>query len=178
MDCQKNKELIERYPFLLPRNVFTDRLDPDYDYSYIRGIGEIPTGWEKLFLQMCEDLKRQLVKDDFLNDFRFTQIKEKYNRLECYHNGCSKSVQRILDKYEHLAMHICTVCGKPATVETCGYVASYCNDCYRKYGYEKTVPIENKYGYRIIRYSNGKKEYKKISFLREWNKYRKTFCSE
>ena len=173
MSPEQNKVLVEKYPFLLPRNVFTDKVDDDYDYSYIRGIGEIPTGWEKLFLQMCEDLSQQLIKDDQWESFRFTQIKEKYNRMECYHNGCTEAAQRILDKYEYLARHVCTVCGKPATVETYGYVSSYCDECYKKYGYSKTESIEPKYGYGIIRYANGKKEYKKVSFLREWKKYLK-----
>ena len=46
---EQNKKLCERYPFLLPRNVFSDKLEKDYDYSYIKGIGEIPEGWSKLF---------------------------------------------------------------------------------------------------------------------------------
>ena len=36
---QRNKELIERYPYLLPHNIFTDKVPEDYDYSYINGIG-------------------------------------------------------------------------------------------------------------------------------------------
>ena len=44
---QRNKELVERYPYLLPRNVFTDKLADDYNYDYINGIGEIPPGWNK-----------------------------------------------------------------------------------------------------------------------------------
>ena len=32
---EENKELIEKYPFLQPRNVFTDKVSGDYDYSYI-----------------------------------------------------------------------------------------------------------------------------------------------
>ena len=33
-DIEKNKELIKKYPFLLPRNVWTDKVPEDYDYSY------------------------------------------------------------------------------------------------------------------------------------------------
>ena len=29
-----NKELIERYPFLLPRNRWTGEIPEDYDYDY------------------------------------------------------------------------------------------------------------------------------------------------
>lgn len=29
-----NKKLITEYPFLLPRNLFSDKVSEDYDYSY------------------------------------------------------------------------------------------------------------------------------------------------
>lgn len=169
---EKNKELVEKYPFLLPRNVFTDKLDPDYDYSYILGIGEIPKGWDKLFLQMCEDLKKQLVKDEDLERFRFLQIKEKYNRMECYNNGCSEAAHRIIDKYTHMAKYVCTVCGRPAYWETQSYVASYCEQCWKDWGrHEPSEVIKPAYQYRIIRFTKEGKEYKTISFWREWKKY-------
>lgn len=128
---RQNKKLIKRYPFLLPRNVFTDKVPEDYDYSYIRGVGEIPKGWEKLFLQMCEDIRKPLVKAKQLETFRFTQIKEKYNRMECYNYGAIEEVLDIIDKYSVIASYICTICGKPATFETEGYIASYCDDCWK-----------------------------------------------
>ena len=68
---QRNKELVKRYPFLLPRNVFDDSIPEDYDYSYIWGIGDIPVGWEKLFLQMCEDIRQPLIDANFIEKFRF-----------------------------------------------------------------------------------------------------------
>lgn len=169
---ERNKKLIEEYPFLLPRNVFTDEVSPNYDYSYILGINDLPKGWAKLFLQMCEDLKKQLIKDNYLDQFRFSQIKEKYNRMECYNNGCSEAAQRIIDKYGHMAQYVCTVCGKPAYWETQSYVASYCEQCWKDFGrHEPSEVIKSAYQYRIIRYIGGKREYKTVSFLREWKKY-------
>ena len=171
---EENKKLIEKYPFLLPRNVWTDKVDDEYDYSYIRGIGEIPDGWNNLFLQMCEDLRRQLLKEGRLETFRFTQIKEKYNRMECYNNGCSASAHRIIDKYSNIAGYICTVCGKPAVLETNGYILSFCAECYDKhFSHIKAEPIIFVPKYRIIRYENGKKIYHTFSFQREWNRYLK-----
>ena len=172
LTIEKNKELIERYPFLLPRNVFTDKVDEDYDFSYIRGIGEIPAGWNKLFLQMCEDLRKQLVKDGELDSFRFTQIKEKYNRMELYNCGCSTKAYRILDKYTNMSQYVCTVCGKPATKETHGYVASFCDKCYDNHFKDmRSDAIEFQPYYQIITYKNCKKVYYKYSFKREWNRY-------
>jgi hypothetical protein len=41
---EQRKKLTELYPFLIPRNVFTDEIPENYDYDYIRGEGEIPFG--------------------------------------------------------------------------------------------------------------------------------------
>ena len=35
MTKEENKALIERMPYLLPRNVFTDKVVDNYDYEYI-----------------------------------------------------------------------------------------------------------------------------------------------
>lgn len=172
--CTKTvaKALIESYPFLQPRNVFTDKIPNDYDYTYIKGIGEIPKGWNQLFLQMCEDLRKQLIKDGNLEQFRFTQIKEKYNRLVCYHNGCSDAASRILLKYERLSKYVCTICGEPAEWETHGYIASFCDQHWKKFGrHEHTEKIVFKPYFRLIRYDNGEKRYIRIPILREWKKY-------
>lgn len=77
-----NKKLVLKYPFLLPRNVWTDKLADDYTYDYIRLKDEIPDGWWKRFgIPLCEDLKEVLVKYNYLHDYRFSQCKEKYG---CY----------------------------------------------------------------------------------------------
>jgi hypothetical protein len=177
MDYSNNiefaKELIAKYPFLIPRNVFTDKIPDNYDYTYVRGIGELPSGWHRLFLQMCHDLREQLIKDNQLESFRFTQIKEKYNRMVCYNNGCSEEAQKIIDKYEHMAMYICTVCGKPATLETNGYIASYCDECYNKLQYKayKADRLTLETSYKIIRFTRDGKSEEIISFEEEWNRY-------
>lgn len=34
MTQEEIKQLVERYPYLLPRNVWTDKVPEDYDYTY------------------------------------------------------------------------------------------------------------------------------------------------
>lgn len=173
---EDNKKLIEEFPFLQPRNVWTDKISEDYDYSYVLGVDDLPIGWERIFLQMCADLKKQLIKDNYLDKFRFTQIKEKYNTMRLYNNGCSKEAHRILDKYEYISRYVCTVCGGIATHETQGYLASFCDKCSRGWcALERMEPIEvKKTYYRTIQYTaGGEKFYNKVSFKREWNRYLK-----
>lgn len=127
-----NKELVEEYPFLLPRNVRTDELDKDYDYSYTL-LDCVPDGWMDLFLQMCEDLKKQLIEDNFLENFRFTQIKEKWGKLQLHNSSCSRKAYRILDNYTYISQFVCYKCGKPAKLyDILHYTLPYCKDCLRE----------------------------------------------
>lgn len=171
---EQNKKLIERYPFLLPRNVWTDEVPKDYDYSYVRGQGELPNGWWKLFLQMCEDIRQPLIDANYLDKFRFSQIKEKYNTMRCYNFGAPEEVYNIIHKYEQIAYYVCTKCGKPAAYETQGYYASFCEDCFKDYvRHQKVKPIEFKPYFKISGYKNGENYEKIVSFEDEWSRYLK-----
>ena len=175
MTIEQNKRLVDRYPFLLPRNVWTDLLPDDYDYSYIRGVEEVPKGWERLFLQLCEDIRQPLIDANFLEKFRFTQIKEKYNSLECYNNGAPEKVHEIINKYSVMAGYICTVCGKPATFETYGYIESYCDECKNKYAQNRRgKQIKFQPEYKVVGFRNGANYEKTVSFEDEWNRYIKS----
>ena len=57
-----NKQLIEKYPFLMPYNIWTGEPIEDYDYEYT-WLDDMPDGWRNAFgLQMCEELKQALNK--------------------------------------------------------------------------------------------------------------------
>lgn len=175
MTIERNKELVERHPYLLPRNVWTDEVAEDYDYSYINGIGEIPQGWNKLFLQMCEDIREPLTEAGYLEKFRFTEIKEKYGAMCCYHSGAPEKVCEIISKYEHISKYVCTCCGRPATYETSEYIASFCDDCWKDYTrHEKGEFIKFKPYYKVTCISQGNSEEKIILFEDEWNRYMST----
>ena len=82
------KELINNYPFLMPRNVWTDEIPKDYNYTYCLFKDEIPQGWWKFFgLAYLDDLKEVLEKYNFLDKFRFLQVKEKFGELRAYNGG-------------------------------------------------------------------------------------------
>jgi hypothetical protein len=171
MTREEIKNLVERYPYLLPRNVWTDKVPEDYNYTYIRGL-ELPKGWYKLFFQLCEDIRQPLIDAGYLEKFRFSQIKEKYNRMECYNFGAPDEVHEIIDKYSVMAKYVCTVCGKPAVYETSGYIASYCDYCWRDLArHEKGDWLHFKPQYKITGWKNGETYEKTISFEDEWNRY-------
>lgn len=140
----KNKELIERYPFLQPRNIWTDQIPEGFNYNYTR-LDEIPDGWKVAFgLRLCEELRAALIEEDYLDKFRFSQIKEKYGRLCLYNFGASEKVHKILHKYEKLSKTTCILCGAPATKISRGWISPYCDDC-GIWEEEDYIPIKEYY---------------------------------
>lgn len=147
-----NKELIERYPFLIPRNVWTDEITIDLDTEEIEYtlLDDMPDGWRKAFgEQMCEEIREVLIKYDYLDKYRITQIKEKYASLRWYNNSAPKEVFDIVSKYEELSYTTCIQCGKTATLISKGWISPYCDACaktHRHYNPNRYVPIKEFYG--------------------------------
>lgn len=130
----ENKKLIERFPFLLPRNRWTGKVSDDYDYSYTE-LDEMPYGWRKAFgEQMCQEIKEELDKFNFTDKYRIMQIKSKYGMIRWYDGGYPKGskIQDIISKYEDLSMCYCADCGKPTKYRTSGWIEYFCEDCKNK----------------------------------------------
>lgn len=173
---QLRKALIEEYPYLQPRSMVTGRIHPDYDYQYIVGECDLPTGWLQLFFQLCEDIRGPLEKVGDLDKFRFTQVKEKFGQMRLYTNGATREVLNILDKYEFLSQQVCSVCGKPATVMTSGWICPYCSEHVRgtMENVDDSELIEIKTSYiRKTWTPDGAKEETIIDCADEWNRYLK-----
>lgn len=123
---EENKAYCEKYPFL--------KLDPsifNYKYTWEDQISE---GWRKVFCpQIWDELLEILKKYDYVNEFRFSDIKEKYGTLRIYTFSLPvdifDEIQEWIDKYENLSMQFCINCGKPATCMTKGYTSFLCKDC-------------------------------------------------
>jgi hypothetical protein len=157
-----NKELIERYPFLIPRNVWSGKIVENYDYDnpdYIL-LDDMPAGWRKAFgEQMCEEIREELIKaqerdpeggyDDgdkvvpYLQGYYPIQIKEKYGQLRWYDNGYPKDskIYDIINKYEKISERVCINCGKPATWISTGWISPWCDDCKGRVA-DRFVPID------------------------------------
>lgn len=166
----RNKELIEKYPFLMPTNRWTGEVPDDYDYTYTE-IDAMPEGWMAAFgMQLCDDLKAALIADeaertetpeerrkvagwhrtkmkdgdpdDYLHTWKFVQLKEKYGSLRIYCNFYTPRVDDVIHKYDLLSETICIGCGKPATKVSQGWISPWCDDCAAKLKYERFLPID------------------------------------
>ena len=137
-----NKALVERYPFLIPRNAWTDELTEDYTYTWTE-LDSMPTGWRIRFGdEMVEEINQELKKFNYENEYRILQIKEKWGELRWYDgaipHGCN--VWKIIEKYSALSRIICIKCGDLATKESQGWISPYCEDCAQELeatGYEQ-----------------------------------------
>lgn len=138
----KNRELIDRYPFLLPRNRWTGKPVADYDYSFTE-LDNMPTGWRKAFgEQMCDELLEKLQQEGKLETYRILQIKEKYGALRWYSTGGTDETHWIAERYEKLSARTCIRCGTPATEISVHWVSPYCDTCAIEVKYESFIPID------------------------------------
>lgn len=170
-DCEA---IINKYPFLKPRNVWTGEEDPEYDYSYLAGMWEIPEGWHRLFLLYCKHIHPHLERANMLDKYTFTQVKEKYGTLRIYDSGYPKSAYYLADLFESFSKYVCPICGRyPTKYETAGWVTYLCEECAEESSCvmfsitkQKYMHIEswsnNTAEHIMISYKNIKKEYEYI----------------
>ena len=139
----ENKRLCKRYPFLRPRNRFDDIImwdHPKWDWRYTRPyewteLDAMPDGWRKAFgKQMCEEIRKELIKFNYLDKYRITQIKEKYGSLRWYDWGYPRDskIREIIDKYENISARTCICCGRPATKMSLDWISPFCDKCGEK----------------------------------------------
>jgi hypothetical protein len=127
-----NKKMVEEYPFLLPRNRFSGEVVKDYDFSFTE-MDSMPDGWRIAFGdELLKELKEELVKFNFLDRYRITQIKEKYGGLRWYDSGSPKDskIYDIVSKYESLSEERCLVCGSPEVFKNAEFWGPLCEKCY------------------------------------------------
>lgn len=140
---QRNKALCERYPFLIPRNRWTDRIVWDSKdnwtyctpYTYTE-LDSFPEGWFKAFgHEMLEEIRDDCIKNNFLYDLRILEIKEKYGGLRFYIGSIpmDSKLFEIISKYENMSFNYCERCGRPTTTKEEGSMMwTICDDCKKR----------------------------------------------
>ena len=143
-DTQKrNKKLVEEYPFLQLRDPWTGDVYDDEDYSFTM-LDDMPEGWRNAFgIKMCDEIKEELIRCKYLDEYRVVQVKEKFGALRWYDYGVPDGcrVPDIINTYEKISAYTCIRCGKPATKISNGWICPWCDDCAKEVG-GKFEPIE------------------------------------
>lgn len=131
---EENKALLEKYPILRQRNVFTgEPIDNNDEYTYLDAM---PQGWAKAFgIPMFEDIQNEVNtwSKEEQDNFIFTEIKEKFGELRVYTSHMTDNLFKILEAYCAISRNVCIVCGKlDVPMVTRGWISPYCRDCSSK----------------------------------------------
>ena len=106
-------------------------------------IDALDTGWMRRFgMEMLDEIRNQLKKENCLHKYRIMQIKEKYGSLRWYDAMSSAEIQKIIAKYEDLSERTCISCGRPARYITGGYILPYCENCIDEYSKAMATEID------------------------------------
>ena len=136
MSVEENKKLVEKYPFLIPRNVCTGEIVKDYDYSYIEGFNY---GWKDIFLEYCENILPwyNSLDEESKKQFYFTELKEKYGQMRIYTSFTSEEERKANDIVLNKSKWTCYNCGKKPRDSkhnhviwtNRGYIIHLCKEC-------------------------------------------------
>lgn len=130
-----NKELLEKYPFLIVRNRKTRQ--PEEILKNETELFGMPAGWRESFgEQLCEEIKNELDKMDSIlsSDYKVFEIKNSYNRLHWHSNWTTMEIDKIIEKYADLSEKTCCMCGMSAEKRMVGgRIWPCCNSCYEEF---------------------------------------------
>ena len=104
MGRDRNRELIAEYPWL------------DIGDKKLTLLDALPMGWRDLILDMCKEIKKELVEYDLVSKYEVIEAKEKWYMLSWYDGLCDLSpmpsaITDIVCKYEMQSREVCTMCG-------------------------------------------------------------------
>ena len=121
LERNENRELVAEYPWL------------DTGYERFTLLDLLPTGWRDLILDMCGEIKRELIKYDLVSKYEVVEAKEKWCGLSWYDglddfSPMPPTITDIVCKYEMQSKEICMACGRPKPKEE-----MLCDRCMERY---------------------------------------------
>lgn len=145
---EKNKELIAKYPFLLPRNAWTGKVHEDYDYSYnALEIAIYPAWWDKFGELWCEDFLSVCEEAGVdPNHIFITQAKEKWAKLCVYLNGYPTGWLEHEYAWNYISEHTCWMTGEfPVPVLDDGYELPWSRSAWEecRKGYDRELKYDD-----------------------------------
>lgn len=127
----KNRRLISKYPFLMPRG-WNEKKPDHYHYQWTLLDG-LCDGWRKAFGRMMLDDLMEACKRDEIDpkSLYIVEIKEKWGMMRLSLNNVGYNLQYVIDAYEEVSGNICCKCGKiDVPMTNFGWMLPLCQDCY------------------------------------------------
>lgn len=111
------EELIEQYPWLNPREDWSDDYIQFEDGEYWTLIDNLPEGWKEGFIEdMLAEIDEVLNEYDCVEDYRILDTMEWQGELKWKHAGFPFEAKDDLDKivklYKKVSMETCMECGR------------------------------------------------------------------
>lgn len=111
LERNENRELVAEYPWL-------DTHSERYTASEFTLLDLLPWGWRDLILDMCKEIKKELVKYDLVSKYQVVETKEKWYGLSWYDglddfSPMPPAITDIVCKYEMQSREVCMMCGAP-----------------------------------------------------------------
>lgn len=95
---------------------------------------EHDNGWYQIIWDLCIGLEQELKKlgKEAEDQFRVTQVKEKFGTLRFYTNGHTDEMDDLITIAERKSRVTCEVCGEHGRLYTDGWHVTLCKVCRRK----------------------------------------------
>lgn len=116
MTADRQQKLFAEFPGL-----FALRHQPATVSCMAWGI-ECGDGWFDLLREVCLTVQSA-------EDFRFTQVKEKYGGLRLYHQGGGDFEEGVIAMAERASYMTCERCGNRGRPNDKGWIATLCTSC-------------------------------------------------
>lgn len=98
-------------------------------YSWVNSV---PEGWQDLFMCFVTEAREILLKNNSLDSFFISDVKEKFGKLEIYHNSPLEEIDKLTDEIRNLSEKTCICCGNEATQVSNGWISPFCDVCVEK----------------------------------------------
>ena len=141
----RNRKLVEKYPWLVPRNAWSGKVIDGYDYTWTE-LNGWPKGWVKAFGRIfTEELGAVIDEAGLTNGYRVFQVKEKYGSARWYDNGGTQKMHNIITAFEYISERICYSCGKlDVPMINDGWYCPTCFSCFKK-NYRRREKFQKEY---------------------------------
>jgi len=116
-------EEFRKYKFIEP--------DPTLQNNLMWFGFDIGNGWIPIMRELCEKIQVIIDNNPEYDDFRFTQVKEKWGGLRVYCNYDPPEIDALIDDAVAKAYATCEVCGKEGSLrEDLSWIVTVCDEHY------------------------------------------------
>jgi hypothetical protein len=122
---ENDEEVMKKYSIVEP--------DPTLRNNLMAFGFEVGDGWRPLVIELLDKIQKIVDENPEYSELKITEIKSKYASLRVYLNYYFEEIEKLIDEYEKMSIHICEVCGEKGKVRNINYwLYCLCNKHYKE----------------------------------------------